>query len=251
MTTVAVLADPPREGFVLTTLVETTPLSPAEAADLYAASLADVLRAGEASGGDLLVNYRSADTIPDEFDEGKSAEEEIKAVARAALREPQAARYERQVGETVAGRAGNTATHLLEQERVDSVALIAGSATCLTRTEIDGAAMKLRRSEVVLGPSGLGGVYYAGFTEPIDFQGAYATPGVETLTERALDADLGVDFLSVLPTFETPTGLASAVSLLRARGRAGRIVPEHTTACIDDLGLAVAERDGRPELVRE
>ena len=278
MTTVAVLADPPREGLVFPALVEATPLSTADAARLYTAALSDVLRAAEASGGELLVNYHPEESLPephrrsgdtDADDSGRdgggstdenmsegengdlTAEAEVRTVAHAALSTPEEARYEVQVGETFAGRAGNTATHLLAQEGVESVAIVPGSAAFLDRTGIDSAAMKLRGSEVVLGP-GLGGaVYYAGFTEPIDLADAYAPPEVETLTDRALAADLEIDFLPMSPTLDTPAGLLNAVTLCRARERAGRIVPAHTAACIADLGLAVEEHDGDRRLVRE
>ena len=257
MTTVAVLADPPREGLVLPALVGSTPLSTADAARLYTAALSDVLGAIEASGGNLLVNYRAEDALPEDHrtgetgDEEPDAESEVRAVARAALSDPDEARYEVQVGETFAGRAGNTATHLLTREGVESVAIVTGAAAFLGRTEIDSAAMKLRGSEVVLGPAVGGDVYYAGFTDPIDFAAAYRPPALETLTDRALAADLGVDFLPTFPTLDTPVGLRDAVTLCRARERAGRIVPAHTAACIEDLGLLVRDRDGSRELVRE
>jgi len=257
MTTVAVLANPPREGLVLPALVGSTPLSAADAAQLYTAALSDVLRAVEASGGELLVNYRPEESLPEEHradgsgDDDRNAESEVREVARAALSAPDEARYEVQVGETFAGRAGNTATHLLTHEEVESVAIITGAAAFLGRTEIDSAAMKLRGSEVVLGPGVGGTVYYAGFTDPIDFEDAYAPPGIETITDRALAADGKVDFLPMLPTLDTPAGLLNTVTLCRARERAGRIVPAHTAACIADLGLVVRERDGGHELVRE
>jgi glycosyltransferase A (GT-A) superfamily protein (DUF2064 family) len=232
MTTVAVLCDPPREG-VLSTLADSSPLTPAECADLYAAMLADVCRSVEHSGGDLLVNYRDED----------DAEAELRGVVRDALDDPDAARFEVQVGETFAGRAGNTASHLLEGEGVTSVAVVEPTAPFLGRSEVDNAAMKLRSNEVVLGPSTRGRVYYAGFTEPVDFEDAYAPPAVETLTDRGLDAGHDVDFLPVLPVVETGDDLAEALALIRARQRAGRIVPSETAAVLDDVGLVV-EADG-------
>lgn len=228
MTTVAVLCDPPREG-VLSTLADSSPLTPTECADLYAAMLGDVCRSVEASGGDLLVNYRGDD----------DALAELRGVVRDALADPDEARFEVQVGETFAGRAGNTATHLLEAEGVSSVAVVEPTAAFLGRSLVDSAAMKLRSSEVVLGPATRGRVYYAGFTDPIDFEAAYTPPAVETLTDRSLDAGHDVDFLPVLPVVEEGRNLAEALSLIRARQRAGRIVPGGTTALLDDLGVTV------------
>lgn len=248
MTTVCVLADPPRPGVVLPDLPGTSPLSKTEATDLYRAMLADVLRAVEASGGELLVNYRAEQALPDH--DGESSETQLRELAADALADPEDARFEPQVGETFSGRAGNTATHLLEQEEVGSVAIVEPTAAFLSRKEIDGAAMKLRSSPVILGPATDGRVYYAGFTDTIDFEDAWRPPTVETLTARGTDAGHGVDFLSMLPVIERGDDLADAVSLLRARERAGRIVPEQTTALVDDLGLDVAEGASGLELVR-
>jgi len=107
MTVVCVLADPPRPGLVLRDLVETSPLSTEEAAELYAAALRDVCAAAEASGGDLLVNYRPDDAIPDaHVPDGADAEREVREAVAPALEAPDDARFEVQVGETFAGRAG-------------------------------------------------------------------------------------------------------------------------------------------------
>lgn len=236
MTTVAVLVDPPRPGLVLPRLAATAPLSEPEVARVYAAMAADVVRAVEASGGDLLVNYRPADALP-----APHADVDAEAAVRDVLADAEVedARLEVQVGETFAGRAGNTATHLLETEDVQSVAIVEPTAPFLTRQHVDQAAMKLRRSEVVLGPATDGRVHYAGFREPIDFADAYAPPAVETLTDRARDVGHAVDFLPLLPVVETGRDLASVVTLMNARRRADRIVPAHTAAAVDDLGVSV------------
>lgn len=241
MTTVAVLCDPPRDGLVLPDLPVTSPLSVGEATALYTAMVKDVCRAVEASGGELLVNYRPEDALPDH--DGSHAtdtdpERELRTVVENALSEPENARFERQVGQTFSGRAGNTATHLLEREETDSIAIVTPHAPFLSRQQIDTAAMKLRRSSVVLGPAPGGRVYYAGFTSTIDYADSYASPAVETLTDRAIDAGHEVDFLEMGPVIESETDLAGAVALLRARTRAGRIVPEHTADAIEELELS-------------
>ncbi|MFC6757965.1 MULTISPECIES: hypothetical protein [Haloarcula] len=242
MTTVAVLADPPVEGAVLPGLAG-GPLDESEATALYTAMLTDVCRAVEASGAELLVNYRPAEQVPDVVDPEAAVREPLDA----ALDAPDEARYEVQVGSTHAARVGNTVTHLLEREGVKTAAAVTPTAGLLTRQLIDSAAMKLRSSGVVLGPSTDGRVYYAGFAEPIDFEDADATPTVETLTDRAMDADLGVDFLPTTPVVETQADLQTVVPLLRARHRADRVVPPRTTTLINEFGLRVTA-DG---LVRE
>lgn len=255
MTVVAVLADPPREGLVLPEIAESTPLSAGEAADLYRAALQDVVRAVATSGGDPLVNYREGDLLPEPHRDGDPGSE-LREVVGAALEgvrdaDADAVRYEVQVGSSTAARVGNTVTHLLEEEEATSAAVCWPTAPLVGRKEVDSAAMKLRGSPVVLGPATGGRVYYAGFTDPIDFEYALAPPAVETLAERGADAGHDADFLPTIPRIDTPEGLVSTVSLVRAREWAGRAVPEFTAGVIDDLGLAVREREGEARIVRE
>lgn len=249
MTTIAVLADPPRDGLVLDRLVETSPLSPAGATDLYAAFFRDVIRAVEASGGELLVNYRPEDLLPDEHRTGSDPEAELRALAKTALADLDEVRFERQVGSTFAGRAGNTATHLLEREEVRSVAVVEPTVPTLARKEIDSAAMKLRSNEVVLGPSERGRVYYAGFTDAIDFADAYTPPALATLSNRAVNAGHDVSFLPHLPTVETGDDLVTLLAEIEARRTAGRVVPPFTAEAIDDLGLGIETEGGEPSVV--
>lgn len=256
MTVVAVLADPPREGLVLSDLPGATPLSPAEAADLYGTALGDVVRAVAASGGDPLVNYRPPDLLPEEYRDGPDPEGELRTVVEDALSgvpdaDPGEVRYEVQVGSTPAARVGNTVTHLLREEEATSAAVCWPSAPLLGRKDVDSAAMKLRRSPVVLGPATGGRVYYAGFTDPVDFEAALTPPAVETLAARGTDAGHDVDFLSTLPRIDTPGGLVSTVALVRARRRADRWVPAATADLVADLGLAVREEGGEAVVVRE
>jgi hypothetical protein len=243
MTTIAVLCDSPQEG-VLSDLAATTPLTETETADLYAAMCADVFRAVEESAGELLVNYR-----PDAHGAGNS-EAELRALAEETLDSPAAARYEEQVGSTFAGRVGNTLTHLLETEGESSAMAIEPTAPFLTRGDLDGLAMKLRRSDVVLGPTSGGRVYAAGFNAPMDFADAYVPPAIETLTDRANDAGLAVDFGPMLPVIETREDLIGALALIEARLRAGRDVPERTADCLVELGVTLTEANGELKLSR-
>ncbi|WP_458187192.1 TIGR04282 family arsenosugar biosynthesis glycosyltransferase [Haladaptatus sp. NG-WS-4] len=250
MTTIAVLADPPREGYVLPELAATSPLSESEVTELYAEMLKDTFVAAANSGGELLVNYRSDDAIPAAFESETSSENELRALVDEALDDTEDVRFEVQVGSTFSARAGNTATHLLEREEVASVAIVDGTTPMLTRKELDSAAMKLRRSEVVVGPAGDGRVYFLGLTDPIDFEAVYTPPEIETVTQRATDAGYEVDFLPAMTSVETGEDLRSLVTLLHARTTAGRIVPVNTTTYLHELGLRVEARDGERELVR-
>jgi 2-phospho-L-lactate guanylyltransferase (CobY/MobA/RfbA family) len=234
MTTVAVLADPPVPEVVLPKLADRLPPEPR--VRLYRAMLTDVCTAIQRGGGDLLVNYRPTDQLSVDVD----SEELLRDALADTLPEP--ARYEVQVGETYAGRVGNTLTHLLDAEDEPTVAVAEPTAPLLAREHIGRVAMKLRSSAVVLAPSPGGGVSVAGFSEPINFTDAYATPAIETLTARARDAGRAVDFLPLIPTVETPADLATLVSIVRARARADRNRPDRTAALIEEFGLAVDEQ---------
>lgn len=240
MPTVAVMADPPVEGAVATELAAEAPLSEFEASTLYEAMLGDVCRGVQLAGAELLVNYRPPEQVDADVDPEASLREALSDV----LEEPDEARYEVQVGETFAGRAGNTATHLLETEGVDSVAVVEPTAAFLGREHLGALAMRLRTSEVVLGPAAGGRVYLAAFAAPIDFEAVYEPPAIQTITERAAETDLDVEYLQQLPLAQSASDLAETVAQVRARRAAGRNVPARTTAMIEELGLEAVERDG-------
>lgn len=244
MPTVALLADPPEPGVVLTDIVDSTPLSAQDAADLYAAMLADVCAAIQDGAGDLLVNYRPAEQVDVDVDPQAA----IAAVLDEEVPRPGDLRYEVQVGETFAGRAGNTATHLLETEGVDSVVVTEPTAAFLRREQMGTVTMKLRTRDVVVGPASAGRVYLAGFRTSVDFGDIFAPPAVQTVTARARDAGLDVDFSPMLPLVESGPDLVTAVALVRAKVRAGRNVPPRFAEFVADRGLQVVQRDGAPSL---
>ncbi|MFB6296056.1 MAG: hypothetical protein ABEH66_04350 [Halobacteriales archaeon] len=245
MTTHAVLVDPPRAGFVLPELTAGSPLSGEEAADLYAAMVADVLRTVERSDGDLLVNYRAEEDVPEEYPGEGDAEAEVRELAAEALTDPGAARFEVQVGSSVEARAGNAATHLLSEEDVGLVAVVDPRAPTLRRTDLDKATMSLRRVETVLGPGTGGRLYYHGMTEPIDFEGAYGPPELSAVAGRAAEEGHEVTFAPMHPVVVTEADLATLLVVIEARVAAGKPVPRATVEALFDLDLRVSVEDGR------
>jgi len=242
MTTVAVLADPPVEGETFTSLVPDT-LSPREAVQLYEALLADVCETVQHGEGELLVNYRPAEKTGVD-----NPERVLREVLDDELPEPGAARYEPQVGESYAGRVGNTLTHLIEEEGEQTVAVLEPTAAFFRREHLGTAMMKLRSSNVVLGPTPAGDVYFAGFTDSIDFTDIYETPALETFTDRAVAAGYAVDFLPITPTVTDDETIRMAVTQIRSRLAAERLVPPRTAARITEWGLRVDETGS---LIRE
>ncbi|ARS90386.1 hypothetical protein [Natrarchaeobaculum aegyptiacum] len=256
---VVVPVDPPRAGLVCPSLVEETRLTPGDAVRLYEGAVKDVCAAAVASGGDLLVNYRDEETLPDANDEEADDDGKSNTNAKAAVctlvedalgfdlegegenDDDRPIRFERQVGSSRSARIGNTVTHLLEREGADSVAVLDPTASLVGRTEIDSAAMSLRRYDVVLGPSAGGRTYLAGFTEPVDFTDAYARPEreLQTLANRAEKAGLQLGLAQSVPTIATESGLCATIATLEARQVAARPGGEATAAVVDELGLSI------------
>lgn len=250
MTVVAVLANPPREGLVATDLAESTPLSVTEAAELYEAVFRDTVLAVDRSGGELLINYPTDDDLPDAHRTDTVPEAELRTIVADTLGGSSDVRFERQVGSSFGARAGNTVTHLLREEGADSVAVVTPQAPLLSRSIIDAAAMKLRTNEVVLGPTTRGRTYFAGFTEPIDFDGAFTAPSLPTLAARGRDAGRSVEFIQPQPALSTGDDLLDTVPLLRARFAAERVVPEYTAAFVHEHGLDVVAEAGDERVTR-
>jgi len=249
MAQVVVLADPPREGLALPAVPETSPLSAAEARQLYAAFVRDAVVAAEGSGGDTLVNYRPDDLLPAGHRDG-DAEADVRALLEEVLAAPEETRFEPQVGTSRSARVGNTVTHLLREEDASGVIVVDPAAPTVGRTGIDEVAMKLRRSDVVVVPATRGRVAALGFAEPVDFEAVLAAPALTRLTDRAVEAGLAVDYTDLLPRVDRGGDLTSLVSLVRARATAGRNLPEFTAAAVDDLGLSVEATDGEVAPVR-
>lgn len=242
MTVHALLVGSPGTGPALAGLVDDDPTE--ATARLEAAALRDAAAAVAASGGELLVNHPDEDRLAPAGDDARTPREELRGLLEDVVPAIDDVRFEVQVGDSFEARAAHVVTHLLEQEGVDSVAVLDGRAPTLDRTALDQAAMKLRRSEVVLGPAAGGRVAYAGFASPVDLAETWSPPEVATLASRGVAAGHDVDFLPVQPHLDDPTGPATLVSVLTARRAAGRRVPAHTATAVEELGLQVVDTPG-------
>ena len=70
-----------------------------------------------------------------------------------------------------------------------------------------------------------------------------------SLGDRAADHE--TDFLQQHTRVRNGGDLATVLSIVRARRRAGRLTADNTLDYLDDLGIEVTERDGEPMLTRE
>ncbi|MFB6071091.1 MAG: DUF2064 domain-containing protein [Halanaeroarchaeum sp.] len=242
MTVAVALVNPPREGLAASELVETTDLSPDEGVALAEAVLADFFEIMAETNVDLLINYPAAEDLPVGHRTG-DPEGEIRAVASGVLDDDslESVRFEVQVGSSRAARAGNAITHLLRDEEETSAALIDHRVPLLERSVVDEAAIKLRRSETVIGPAADGEFFFAGFRDPIDFTDLFADVPIRTVVDRSIAEGHAVDFVRRREVLTHPRDLRTVVSLLRSRRAANRRVPDHTMRAVDELGLRVVD----------
>ena len=253
MPTLVVPADPPRPGHVLPSLARDAPLTEAEAATLYEACLRDAVAAADAAGGDLIVTYPAAERVPP-ADDGTSLEAAVRAAVAPALDDPGEARFEVQVGSTPSARLGNVVSHLLREAGAASVGYLPPAAYHTPRTVLDGAAMKSRSADVVLGPAPDGRVHYAAFaTADLNFAGALDTPALDTLAARAADAGAETAFVEFRPRLDAPRdrlgappGRAGSPGTRRGRRRGPRPVARRDERRPGrPIGLTAARSDRR------
>lgn len=254
MVTVHVLVvDPPRPGLALPGLTGEASsgegsLGTEAAATLAGAMIQDIAIAAASGGGDLLVNHPTEDQLDGSHRTGLEPAEELAALLEDTPIALDTVRFEPQVGSSFEARVGNTVMHLLQEEGEASVGVLDGQSPTLERTALDSAAMKLRRSEVVVAPAPDGGVAYLGLTDPLDFEGAWRPPAIRSIVDGAVEAGHAVDFLPMHPRADDSKGLATLITVIEARRTAGRRIPEYTASAIDTLGLRVVQRDGRLDI---
>ncbi|MDZ7850608.1 MAG: DUF2064 domain-containing protein [Halodesulfurarchaeum sp.] len=196
----------------------------------------------ERSTIDILVNYPTQGDLPSDV-EDVDPKAELRQIAARAM-EPdrfEAVRFEPQVGSDFSAKAGNAITHLVRDEDIQSAAVLRPCVPRLTRSVIDEAALKLRRADVVIGPACRGQVYYAGFSDLIDFEGVFGTRPVEEITRRAVEEGLAVDFQRSRELLWEPEDLVGVLSRLNADTLAGKPVPEHTWETVQEREIAMVD----------
>lgn len=243
MTTASVLVSPTAESDVVDRLAA-GPLDRDGAERLYEAMIADVCLAIEGSGADLVVAVEA-----DADEEADEATASVRSRLDGVLADPDAVDVESRELRSAPEQFASEVLRLHE-DGVTTAAVVEPTAPFLARRNVDSAAMKLRSSEVVLGPAPDGRVYFAAFSEPMDLRDALDPTPLEGLAHLASD-DRGVDFLPMLPLLEADGDLPTALSHLRARVAAGRDVPKHTAETVGDLDLALRNEDGDLTVVTE
>ncbi|AWB27933.1 hypothetical protein [Halococcoides cellulosivorans] len=229
MPTIVVRTPPPVEAAVSDGPFAETALDTEALVTLREALLIDACRAVQASGSDLLVTVAPIDSDAD-----RAADRALDAVEATLDRDLETTpRIEPQVGSTPAARLGNTVTHLIEAG-ASSVGVVFSGAI-VDRATLDQATIQLRTADVVLGPAPGGRVAYAGFTAPIDFADALASPAIRTLAERAVAADHDATTIDLIARASDPASLDGVTALIEARRLVGDRVPETLAAWIETV----------------
>lgn len=237
MTVHVVLADPPDERPSLPGLIESSPLDASATATLAEAMLQDVCRTIESSGGELVVGVRRGDRADADAAAGESVDEPIATVLESALEDPGSATVESFAGQTPDEQAATALERHFEEANATSVAIVSARSPTLARTDLDGAAMKLRRSDAVVAPAPGDRFAYLGLSEPLGLSGRPLPPELTTVVDECVDTGHETDFLSMHPVVTHGADLVSLVAVVESRRTAGRWVPPFTTEAIDGLGL--------------
>lgn len=239
MTTVAVLVEASNKRTLLSDLVERNVITRGETSDLFEAMIRDVIGTVERSGGEVVVAART----DDEDLEGTDPHVEIDESLRRRFGEA----VEGELDVEVSGESDRAVwieavlRSLLNRPGVETAAVVPASVPMLERTHVDGAAMRLRRASMVLGPDHRGGTYYLGVGD-VAVLGAGLDPSVEvTLVRGARQQGSEVDFLPVVPTVTDGRDLTWLVGHVEALRTAGRRIPERTAAWIDGVGATVTD----------
>lgn len=119
-------------------------------------------------------------------------------------------------------------------EQEGGSAVIFPRSPLLRRTHLDAAAMRLRRHDVVLGPSAHHGLLYAAFASEAVVPDGHLR-GLVDATDTFVAADRSVDFIDPWPALTSTAGVEGACALLTAYERSGRDVAQFTRAALADL----------------
>lgn len=122
----------------------------------------------------------------------------------------------------------------------EPTAVISPANPLVQRTHIDAAAMKMRRHDVVLGPTAAGGVWYHGIHEPREGEWIDPAPGVTGIVEDHLAAERSVDFIPPWPDATTVPGWHGIESLLVAHHAVGREIAPFTHEALRAAGVLTA-----------
>lgn len=239
MTTVAVLVEDSSKRTLLSDLVERNVLSRGETGDLFEAMVRDVIGTVDRSGGEVVVAARTDDVDLGGTDPHGETDESLRHRFGEAV--------EGELEVEVSGESDRASwieavlRSLLDRPGVETAAVVPASVPMLERTHVDGAAMRLRRSSMVLGPDHRGGTFYVGTDGSAAFGGGL-DPSVEvSLVREARRRGSEVDFLPVVPTVRGGRDLRWLVGHVEALRAAGRRVPARTAAWIDGVGATMTD----------
>lgn len=115
-----------------------------------------------------------------------------------------------------------------------SVGVLDPRTLLIQRRHLDTAAMRLRREDVVFGPSPSGGYYFIGSALEEDALSATLPNDIDTATAVAAEGDRTVGFLEMLPVVTSEEQLESATGLVAAMQTGSRTVAPFTSAYLDE-----------------
>ncbi len=232
MTTATVLLDAAMMRQIHGELTAETPLEPEETRDLLECAVRDTVVAVDASGANLVLAVTDRTPTPifewDDIDAGVAELSDDCGI-------------EREMGVVPVDRGGVNVASLLdaaiEERPGPSVSILRPISPLLQRRHLDGMTMRLRRDDVVLGPTTTSEWYAIGRGRDVSLGHIDTSPSLTGTALGVAEADVSIDLLPALPAITSVTGLAGTIALLEAYALAGRAVAPWTAQFLDDTEL--------------
>lgn len=193
--------------------------------DLFHALCADAIVAVHESGGDLYL------VIPTDDPGARSFATELQETVLPAGESAPLVDVPANDGEPDPLAALRT---LRDQSTAASVALLDGRTSMIERTQLDSAAMRLRRDAVAIGPTPTGAWYYLGTSLPSDAWPATIASQIDSLAETFEQPDRAVGVLPLLPRIRSEESVEGMRAVLSARQSSNATVAPYTSAWLEN-----------------
>lgn len=195
--------------------------------DLFHAACADAASAVEESGGELYLAITTQEPPTGQRDARAFADE----LADTVLDED--ATILDVPGEDGVPDTTQTLASVRADSDAASVAVLDPRVPLIGRQHLDTAAMRLRRNDVVIGPTPTGGCYFVGTSLAADALPRVWDTDIDATTRALAETDNALGFIAILPRLAHADTISGITALVNAFNRSDQSVAPFTRACLD------------------
>lgn len=246
MTALAVPVPPSDVMRIRDRLVASTPLTFDEVTKLMVATCQDVCHAVAGSGGEAFIVPLEPETSIPGWTNPSEITEEIARTATDADNEITVTPTQ-PVDETGMQRLLD-----LVRERSDeaSLAVVTPVTPLIQRRHVDAAAMRLRTSDVVVGPTSRCGWYFFGVSRETDLTLGPDACALPTITRDVLEAEVSIASIPFLPRMETNEELSTILGLVDLATITDPARAPFTRSWAERTGIQIGVEDGGVQITR-